>query len=245
MNKPVLLVIGASGDVGQGIVAAALASGRTVIASARNPQRLAKLTAAHPTGLHVLAGDVATLEGATALWQAANAQSLAASGQPVSEVVVSVNAPSSTTPLADCDAQLLADLFAANVLTHFNAAKAIIPVLPATGKFIGIGGGMADLIFPGMVPVAVAQAALRNLYRGFAKEYRAKPPQNGPLIRELMVASMVNGESKRGVAQDSWVTDLDIGQHLLALLDNPDGFDAPVTVLRSREQVGKPDKAAA
>ena len=240
MTKPVLLVIGASGDVGQGIVAAALASGRTVIATARNADRLTKLTAAHPQGLHVLAGDVATLEGATDLWQAANALVPA----PVSEVVVSVNAPSSPHPLPTCDAATLAELFAANVLTHFNAAKAIIPALPAGGKFIGIGGGMADLIFPGMVPVSMGQAALRNLYRGLAKEYRSKDKPDGPLIRELMIVSMVNGESKRGIAQDSWVTDLDIGQHLLALLDNPENFDAPVTMLKSRDQVGKPDKAA-
>lgn len=232
MSEPVLLVIGATGDVGRGIVAAALATGRTVIASARNAHRLDLLANEHSDNLHVFVGDLASENSASELWKAANFIA-----GPIDEVVVSVNAPLAAMPLKECDDVKLQQLFAANVLTHFNAAKVMLPDLGPGGKLVGIGGGMADAVFPHLAPVAMCQAALRNLYRGLAREGRA-----GPVVRELMIASMVNGKSKREIAEDSWITDRDIGIHVCALLDDPERFDAPISVLKSRAQVGKPDK---
>jgi hypothetical protein len=114
----------------------------------------------------------------------------------------------------------------------------MLPDLGPGGKLVGIGGGMADAVFPNLAPVAMCQAALRNLYRGLARERTV-----GPCIRELMIASMVNGKSKREIAEESWLTDREIGIHVCALLDDPERFDAPISVLRSRDQVGKPDRA--
>lgn len=231
MTNSALLIIGASGDVGQGIVDAALKSGRTVIAAARSKEKLAALPNADDENLHIITGSVASEDDALALWNEA------AKIAPIGEVVISVNAPRDPVMLRDTNADAIADLFAGNVLTHYNAAKVILPLLPDDGKYIGIGGGMADFVFPTVVPVSMTQAAIRNLYRGLAKEYKG-----GADVRELMIASMVNGPSKAGQAEESWITNLECGQHLIALLDNMDAFNAPVTVLKSRKQVGQADK---
>jgi NAD(P)-dependent dehydrogenase (short-subunit alcohol dehydrogenase family) len=236
MDKGTLLVVGASGDVGRGIVQAALQSGRNVIAAGREAAKLATLDSQEGAGrLARITGDIASEGGAERLWTAARD---AFGG--VTDVVVSVNAPNCVRPLLDLTSNELGELFAGNVLTHFVAARTFLRRLPATGMLIGIGGGTADFIFPKMAPVSMGQAALRMLYRGLAKER-----QSGAQLRELMIVSMVAGQSNRDTAQPDWVTDLDVGRHVCAILDQPDRFPKPVLRLLSRKQVGHPEPETA
>ncbi|CAN5153770.1 hypothetical protein BH10PSE13_BH10PSE13_26500 [soil metagenome] len=233
MTGRTLLIIGAAGDVGQGIVRAALTQGWTVVASGRSAEKLdAAFGALRGATLKTCAGDVATEESALALWNAAVAQA----GQ-IDAVVVSVNAPNRLAPLSQWTGGEIADVLGTNLLTHFNAIKVMQPLLPADGVLIGIGGGTADFVIPTMAPVSIAQAGLRMLYRGFARERR-----EGAQIRELMIISMVNGASKRDKAQPEWVTDDEVGQHVCAILAAPDQFPGPILQLKSREQVGQPDQ---
>jgi len=234
MNHNNLLIVGATGDVGQGLVAAALQSGRTVLAASRSAEKLQALADRHP-GLRVAAGSLDSEAAAVRLWEAA----VAAIGG-VDAVVVSVNAPTAAAPLRSLSAEDIAAVLAANLLTHLNAVRAFAPRLAPSGLYVGVGGGMADFVAPGLAHLSMAQAALRMMYRGFAREYR-----EGPLMRELLIASMVNGQSKRDRAEESWITDIECGRHLCALLDDPAAFDAPIVTLKSRDQVGRPDKAAA
>jgi NAD(P)-dependent dehydrogenase (short-subunit alcohol dehydrogenase family) len=221
MNHRNLLVVGATGDVGQGLVAAALESGRTVVAASRSAEKLRRLADRCP-GLRTVTGSLETEAAAGRLWEAA-----AAAVDGLDAVAVSVNAPNAPAPLRDLTAEDIAQV-------------AFVPHLPPTGLYVGVGGGMADFVAPGLAHLSMAQAALRMMYRGFAREHR-----EGPLVRELLIASMVNGQSKRERAEDSWITDIECGRHLCAVLDDVAAFDAPIITLRSREQVGKPDKAAA
>ena len=82
------------------------------------------------------------------------------------------------------------------------------------------------------------RAAQRMLYRGLAREQR-----EGAAIRELIIVSMVNGQSKRDRAQPDWVTAIEVGQQVCAILADPDLFPGPVLDLKSREQVGRSDIA--
>lgn len=233
MAGKTLLIIGAAGDVGQGVVRAALAQGWTVIAAGRNADRLdAALGALSGPALSICTGDVATEESALALWTAASAQGR------IDAVVVAVNAPNRLAPLLQWTQGEMADVLSTNLLTHFNAVKVMQPLLPADGMLIGIGGGTADFVIPTMAPVSIAQAGLRMMYRGFARERR-----EGAQIRELMIISMVNGASKRDKAQPEWVTDDEVGRHVCAILTAPDQFPGPILQLKSREQVGQPDQA--
>ena len=52
---------------------------------------------------------------------------------------------------------------------------------------------------------------------------------------------MVNGESKRASADPAWLTDVEVGRHVCAVLADPAAFPDPVTALKSRDQVGRPE----
>lgn len=234
MNEGTLLVVGASGDVGWGVVQVALQSGRRVVAAGRDSAKLAGLhDHGRPDRLATVAGDIASERGAAQLWEAASQ----AFGS-ITDVVVSVNMPARVRRLAEWSSDELGGLLAGNLLTHFVAARTFLPRLPETGVLIGIGGGTADFIFPGMAPVSISQAALRMLYRGLAKER-----ESGAQLRELMIVSMVAGRSNRSNAQPDWITDLEVGRHVCAILDQPDRFPKPILHLLSREQVGHPEPA--
>jgi NAD(P)-dependent dehydrogenase (short-subunit alcohol dehydrogenase family) len=227
-----LLIIGAAGDVGQGIVRAAIAAGWTVIASGRNAGTLeAAFGAMRGERLRICVGDVATEDSALALWDVASAMV-----DRIDAVVVSVNAPNRIAPLQQWTSEEIVGLLGTNLLTHFNAVKVMLPRLPTDGILLGIGGGTADFVIPEMAAVSVAQAGLRMLYRGFARERTG-----GAQIRELMIISMVNGASKRDKALPEWVTDDEVGQHICAILATPDQFAGPILQLKTRDQVGRPD----
>lgn len=234
MSDRVLMVVGAGGDVGQGVVAAALRSGRRVVACGRSAAPLDRLAARHGGDpLACVAGTIASEAEAAELWARAQAPFGA-----VGEVVISVNAGGPMQPLLAWDAAGLSDMLAGNLLTHFNAAKAFLPRLPKDGMFLGIGGGTADFIIANMAHFSIAQAGLRMLYRGLARECR-----EGPLVRELMIVSMVNGASSRARARPEWLTDEEIGSHVCAILDSPQSFPDTVLRLESREQLGQSQSA--
>jgi NAD(P)-dependent dehydrogenase (short-subunit alcohol dehydrogenase family) len=221
-----LLVIGASGDVGQGIVAAAAERGWHVVAAGRTQAKLAAIAARHP-GVVPLVGDVGSPDSAVALIEAAKT---ARGG--IDAVVISVNAPASFRPLFENDEASLVELFRSNIVSHFHAAKAALDALPADGVLLGLGGGMADWVPPHGTHQSIVQAGLRNFYRGLAKEYRDRN------VRQMQIVSMVNGASKRDVAQESWLTDRECGEHACAIVERPAEFKGPVVIIKSREEVG-------
>jgi NAD(P)-dependent dehydrogenase (short-subunit alcohol dehydrogenase family) len=223
-----LLVIGAAGDVGQGIVAVAAQRGWQVVAAGRTQAKLDEIAAQHP-GVAVLVGDVGSPQAAKALLEAA-----AAKLGGLDAAVVSVNAPASFRPLFENDEASLVALFLSNIVSHFNAAKAALDVLPTDGVLLGLGGGMADWVPPHGTHQSIVQAGLRNFYRGLAKEFRDR------IVRQMQIVSMVNGASKRDLAQQSWLTDLECGTHACAIVERPAEFKGPVVVLKSREEVGLP-----
>jgi NAD(P)-dependent dehydrogenase (short-subunit alcohol dehydrogenase family) len=232
MTEKTLMVVGAAGDVGRGVVAAALRSGRRVVACGRRAEPLAALKLDHQTDrLACIAGSIDGEDEARALWNRAR-QPFGAVG----DVVISVNAGGPLRPLLDWDSASLNQALSANLTTHLVAARTFIAHLPADGVFLGIGGGTADVIFPNMAHFSIIQAGLRMLYRALGKECR-----EGPRVRELMIVSMVNGASSRDRARPEWLTDEEIGRHVCAILDAPECFADTILKLQSREQVGMPD----
>lgn len=228
-----LLVIGACGDIGQGIARGARTEGYDVVAADRDADRLKRYD--DGSGIAAVVGDLSSEEAAVALWEAAQSPFGG-----IDAVAMAVNAPNATKPLMDWTAGEMAQVYATNILTHFNAIKAMLPRLPEDGMLIGIGGGTADFILRDMAQLSMLQAAQRMMYRGFAKERKS-----GAHIRELMLISMINGERKRDIAQPDWVLDTEVGRHVCAILSDPETFAGPILRLESREQVGKPEAKAA
>ncbi|MES2025667.1 MAG: SDR family NAD(P)-dependent oxidoreductase [Pseudomonadota bacterium] len=224
-----VLVIGASGDVGRGITSVLLEAGWNVIASARTPSRLEELRATFASDrLTLVQGDISTEQGTRRLWQDASA----IDGS-INAVVVAVSAPASECPLFSWSEVALLQLMRDNVITHFNAAKCLIPELVSGGIFIGIGGGMADFIAPNSAHISMCQASLRMMYQSLDMECKDK----NLIIKELMIMSMVNGLSRKHVAEPSWITDLEIGRHVLEVLQSPQNFPDTILKLKPSKKV--------
>jgi NAD(P)-dependent dehydrogenase (short-subunit alcohol dehydrogenase family) len=232
MGTETLMVVGAAGNVGRGVVAAALASGRNVVAAELKDEWLAGLKERHQGASFAgVVGDISHEAGAAALWEAAQ--------KPfggVDHVVVSVNVPVDRQPLLAMDSADVARVLNGNAVTHFVAAKTFLPRMPGHGLLIGIGGGTADFIFPQQAHISMGQAAMRMMYKGAAKEAKS-----GAQPKELMIISMVNSETTRDIAQPDWITNEEVGRHVCAILDAPEKFPKPVVHLRSRAQVGSPE----
>ena len=231
---PTVLVIGGTGDVGQGIVSVLVSAGHRVIAASRNEERLRELAQrlGQPATLRTVRGSVENEATAAALLAAVRG-----GGDTLDAVITTVNAPlRSSALLFERSADALGHLLRDNLITHFVAAKTFIPAIAKGGVYISIGGGLADVVRPGFGHHSMVQAALRMMLRTLAAELSDKPV----VVRELIIASMVNGESRRSIAQPEWVTDLDIGEHVRAILVSPHDFADLIQTLRSRDQVGHP-----
>lgn len=214
-----ILVIGAAGDVGRGVTAAASARGWSVAAAGRNPATLADAVAGHADAI-ATPGDLSSDATARALWDAA----VSALGG-IDAVVVSVNAPNNPRPLAQWSSSDLLGLYTDNVLTHATAARVFLPLLPSDGVFVGIGGGTADFLIPGLAPVSMAQAAQRMLYTALARETA------GPAVRELMIFARVNGFSKVRGDGPGTIDAVEVGRRVCDIVAAPAEHAGPILKL--------------
>lgn len=222
-----LLVIGAAGDVGRGVIAAACKRGWSVAAAGRNPATLADAIAGH-AGAVATPGNVSSDASARALWDAA----IAALGG-IDAVIVSVNAPNRPRPLAEWTSSDLLELYADNVLTHAVAARVFLPLLPPNGALVGIGGGTADFLIPGLAPVSMAQAAQRMLYAALARETA------GPAVRELMIVARVNGFSKVRGDGPGIIEAVEVGNRVCAIVSAPSEHAGPILKLAAPDAAQK------
>lgn len=224
-----ILILGAAGDVGQGLVAQFLAAGHRVLAVGRNVQRLEALRAqfASDASLEILSGDISNETTAAALRDAA----IEKLGR-VDAVIASVTAPHRQRSLDTITSDEFAELFRANVLTHFVAARTFVPVIEPAGLYLALGGGLADLLVPRAGHVGVCQAAQRRLFQAFAAELGSRVR-----IQELMIYSMVAGASNRAKARPEWLTADEIGRYAVTMFEQPERFTEPIVKLQSREQL--------
>jgi NAD(P)-dependent dehydrogenase (short-subunit alcohol dehydrogenase family) len=225
------VVIGATGDVGRGIVSQMLTSGHCVVAMARNQARLDALNdeLGHPNTVSLAHADLSTDEAA----EASAALALELMPQ-IDGVVVSVNGPRQLPGLITLSSVEFTRLVEFDLVAHFAAARAFLPVIAPGGVLLGIGGGSADFILAGGAHMSIAQAGLRMLYRGLAQELG----EGSVRARLLTVASVVNGRSTAAYAKPEWVTADEIGGKVIDLLRSPG--DHPVYRISRRNDTGQP-----
>lgn len=209
--KPVL-VLGATGVVGRGIVQAAVANGRPVVAVARDAEDLAALRAGHPQAdLTVVAGSVADDAASAAL--AAELRSLR---RPFAGVVAAIAGAPARGRLLDQPASTLCERVCSDVVPHLAAARALLPLLADAGRggsYVLVGGPGSELPWSGYGQRSVAAASLRMLARVLHDEARPL----GVRVQLLSVEAPVRGEPHRH-ACPSWPTAAQIGERALALV---------------------------
>jgi NAD(P)-dependent dehydrogenase (short-subunit alcohol dehydrogenase family) len=197
-----IIVVGGTGNVGRGIVAAARQRGWDVTAVDRDTAGFDALPEEF--------ADVKTVVGSVA--DAGQAAELATRLDLASAdaVVVAVNIPWTPTPVLSTtweQAQAHLDPY---LRLHLSAATTFLPALSEGAVFLGMGGGMADIPAKGLGVVSMAQAAQRMLYRHLEREARA----GGVLVREVMIRAMVHGFGQPGEPAKGMLASAVVGERV-------------------------------
>lgn len=212
------VVLGATGEVGEGIVAALLARGWRVTAVGRSAERLAGLAArlGGPDALRT-----AVLEPGDDGWQR-----LAGSVGTPQLAVASLGGWSTGPALAVLPRPDFDRVLGDGLLAHLGAAQALLPAMERAGggTYVMINGAAALAPVPGSGAVSVVTAAQLMLARVLAAEARAVA------VRSLVVATPVLSRSRpRG--RSTWLSAGDVGAAVAALHADP-GPEVVVTLDR-------------
>lgn len=208
----VVVVLGATGIVGRGVVRAVLGAGQPVVAVARDRSGLEALARAHPgADLVTLPGTVADDAGGARL-----ARDLRELDRPLGGVVAAIAGPPVRGRLLDQPASTLCGCVAAEVVAHLAAARALLPLLPhASGAaYVLVGGPGSTNPWSGYGHRSVVAASLRMLARILHDEAR-------PLGVRVQLLSVDTPVARDRNAGPQWPTADAIGQRALALLAAP------------------------
>lgn len=212
--KAPLVVLGATGGIGRGVVRAAIDSGRPVVAVARQASELKALKAGYPhADLTTIAGSVANDAAGAKL-----ARALRKLGRPLAGVVAAVCGNAERGRLLDNPAEFLRRKLDEDLLPHLAAARHLLPLLAEYdrgGTYVLIGGPGSEHPWAGYGHRSIGAAALRMLARVLHEEARTI----GVRVQLLAIDSPVCTELNRANACEQWPSALSVGQRALALIN--------------------------
>jgi NAD(P)-dependent dehydrogenase (short-subunit alcohol dehydrogenase family) len=229
MTAKTIAVIGATGVVGRGIVQVLADAGHDLICVGRRATALDELARHHqasPGRVSTLAGNVGSKE---------DAQRLAAVLGPRRPAVIinTISGAPKPASVFDLSVEQLDQVLHENLTGHLLAAQALLPILAPQSLYLGIGGGMADLIFPNCASISMNQAAQRVLYRYLAAESKNRPVA----IRTLILQFMITPGDTTPEHPHS-ISAAQVGQHVAAIIADPARFEGPVLTLKNKQQIG-------
>ncbi len=218
LNPPVL-VLGASGLVGSGVVAALLEAGSPVLGVARDAERLASLAErfADEPGLELLQGSVADEEQAAHL-----AHRLRLLGRPLRAVVACIAGPLQSGRLLDRSIDDLRRKFELDVLPHLAAARHLLPLLAESearsdvepARYLLVGATGAERGWAGYGEASVAAAAQAML----AKVLHEEAAPLGVRVQMLSLDHPVCNPDDADRNCPRWPSALTVGRRAVSLL---------------------------
>lgn len=224
---PPVVVLDAAGIVGRGLVGAALAAGRPVVAVDSDSALGALDTAgcgawSRGSELTLLPGTATDDPSAQAL-----AQALRGLGRPLGGVIAPLRTHALRGRLLDVPAAEACRQFDAALEPQLAAARHLLPLLAEAGRgggYVLVGGPGGDHPWAGYGHGSVVEAALRMLARVLHCEARAV----GVRLQLLSVDTPAWGVHA-AMPRPDWPSALDIGARALQLLDAPthDGAVVP------------------
>jgi NADP-dependent 3-hydroxy acid dehydrogenase YdfG len=211
-----VLILGATGQVGRGVVAAAVAAGRPVIAVARQTRELQMLRDTYPDAdLTLVRGSVADDVRSARLVAA-----LRKLRRPISGMVASLcGEECERGRVLDKPAAALSRMLDQNLLAHACAARHLLPLLAQGdrgGNYVLIGGPGAEQPWAGYGHRSIIAASVRMLARVLHEEARALAVR----VQLLAVDSPLSTEANREHACPQWPTADAIGRRALELVDS-------------------------
>lgn len=211
--KPAVLVLGATGTIGSGVVRAAIEADWPVVAVARDRQSLDDLRARHPDArLRTIVGSVADDASATAL-----VSELRKLSRPFAGVVAALGTGSERGRLLDHPSERLRETFDDAVIPHLVAARHLLPWLAESGRncgYVVVGGPGSRNPWAGYGHRSIAAAAVNMLARVLHAEALAYAVR----LQLLEVESPVRTNDNEKHACKQWPCVDHIGRKALALL---------------------------
>ena len=236
MKAPVV-VLGATGIVGSGVVRGAIETGWPVIAVARDSGKLAQLRPAHPDAdLTVLEAEIASDTDGAQL-----AAALRELGRPVAGVIDAMSDNSGRGRLLDHPASELRRTLDDDLLPHLSAARHLVRLLAEanrSGSYVLISGPGSELPWAGYGYRSVAGAALRMMACVLHDEARSLPVR----VQLLLVDAPVRDELPCRHACPEWPSAAAIGRRALQLIERSNANEPARAVVHYARGV---DSAAA
>ena len=215
LDGKVSLILGGTGNVGEGIVRSFLDEGAFVIVPSRSPERLQGLRevlgSAANERLVTVPANTGTVAGAEAL-----RDQILQRMKRLDAVVASLGGFRESAPLLETTLEDFGKVLSDNLLLHFIAARTFLPVLQPGSTYTFIAGLAGEIPQPRTGPVAVAMAGQQILQRILAEELR----DSGVRINELLVKSVLS--RARGEPGPETLTAEEVGA-FAARLASPEG----------------------
>jgi len=226
MTRPVL-VLGATGVIGRGVVKAAVEDGLPIIAVARGAGGLRSLKASHAgADITVLAGSVATEADSAKL-----AAALRQLDRPLAGVVVAISTTAGAMRgrLLDAPVEALSRQLDDELLPQLGAARHLLPLLADRGgSYVLIGGPGSERPWAGYGYRSVAAAAQRMLACVLHDEARALRVRVQLLTVDTPVRTGREGEQ----ACPHWPCATAVGRRALQLIKHDDAGTAAQALVR-------------
>jgi NAD(P)-dependent dehydrogenase (short-subunit alcohol dehydrogenase family) len=166
-RMPVAIITGASRGLGAALARALAADGWRLVIDARGAQELERTAAELGGDVRALAGDVADPGHRAAL--------VAAAGERIDLLVnnASLLGPSPQPGLADYPLDVLARVYAVNVIAPLALIQLVLPRLPAGGAVLNVTSDAAVEPYPFWGGYGSSKAALEQLGAVFSAEHPA------------------------------------------------------------------------
>lgn len=223
--KPALLVLGATGAIGRGVVRAAVEAGRPVVAISPDRDGLRALQGSHAhADLSILVAHPGDDRSAAAL-----AREVRKLDRPIDGVVAALCTERERGRVLDQPAAELSDALNANVVAHLAAARHLLPLVvegQRGGSYILVDGPGASHPWAGYGHRSVGGAALHMLARVLHDEAR-------PLSVRVQLLSLdwpVRTSENMRHACAQWPSAIGVGRRVLAMLDRKDRAPAEAIV---------------
>lgn len=210
-----IVVAGATGGVGEGIVRALLKEGARVIAPSRSEGKLRDLKAycsdIDSGELITLTGDLSDEEPARALQHKIFEQF-----KEIDLAVASLGGWLQGNPLTSVDMATWNRVLRDNLTSHFLALRMLVPLLhPKTGSYVHVNGFSAEQPFPMAGPVAMAAAAQKSMALTLAAEL--KP--TGIRVFELILGPVnTRDRISHGMDRPELYTSEEVGEFVASLV---------------------------
>jgi NAD(P)-dependent dehydrogenase (short-subunit alcohol dehydrogenase family) len=210
-----VLLVGATGGVGEGVTRSLLAHGARVVAIGRDERRLAEF--AQRIGDPVAGELVLHRIDVTRADSAAVTRELGGVFGMVDGVVISIGDPGGRThgTVVDVPDAQWAEMVETNQTAGFRALRALVPLVAPDGAVVDLLGLSSELPFPGNPLMAATNAALRSLVQTLAVQLAP----TGPRLHGL-VLGVVRTRARQAVGVDDprWLTGEQVGEAAAALL---------------------------